>query len=438
MRISVFDLLNGAINLSFANDAAEQFKELTLDYPTIDSREANQNSLFFALRGKNSHGHEYVETFFNNGGTLAIVEDRSLFASINRPIIEVPDSLVALHQLAKWWRAKLHGKIFAVTGSMGKTTVKNCLAAILTESGLKGSASFKSFNNHTGVPLTLLRAEQDDQFVIVEMGMNHPLEIARLAEIAKPYDGIITTVASVHIGNFKDISEIAKAKFEIAAGMNNSNILILPEDSLEVANYLAHNRVKPIIRYIGPKAGPNNVSYDRVINNGLEGFTATYTINEGRHITASSPLIGIHHAHNVACAIAGATVVNPEISDKSLIDGIKLTPHGENRGELIPLTDSTKLFMDCHNANPYSMKAFLELLSSAINFEDTLLILGDMGELGETRAGAWVERVALPNCRQWSKRNYPCWAGDEAYLSPAIKRQDIISKVVSKHKRSNE
>ncbi len=191
-----------------------------------DSRLIKGGELFIALKGEKTHGHEYVKDVLDRGAALALVESKAIKDVDLERIIVVKDTLEAYGKLASWWRDKTNIKLIGVTGSVGKTTVKEMLSRILMETGV-GTYSQKSYNNHVGVPYTLSQISLDHKWAVIEMGMNHTGEIEYLTKIAKPDVAVISKLAPAHIENLGSLEKIAEAKLEIIKGLKQNGTLIL-------------------------------------------------------------------------------------------------------------------------------------------------------------------------------------------------------------------
>jgi UDP-N-acetylmuramoyl-tripeptide--D-alanyl-D-alanine ligase len=204
----------------------------------FDSREVGEGDLFVALKGEQADGHAYLDQAFANGAAAAVVD-----RPIDRPHVLVRDTSTALGGLAKAARSRADAQIVGVTGSAGKTGVKEALHAALDRAS-RGQAhrSVKSYNNHVGVPLSLARMPARTRFGVFEMGMNHPGELAGLTRLVRPHVAIVTTIAPAHIGFFKDESAIADAKGEIFEGLVAGGTAIVPADSPHFARLVAQPR----------------------------------------------------------------------------------------------------------------------------------------------------------------------------------------------------
>jgi len=199
---------------------------------SIDSRTLKPGEAFFAIKGDNFDGHDFIGKAASAGAAIAVVSEDRLVAlgRWNMPLIVVRDVLEAMVQLGRASRARSKAQIVAITGSVGKTTTKDMMRTVLSASG-KVHASVASFNNHWGVPLTLARMPVDTRFGIFEIGMNHPGEITPLVAMVKPHVAMITNVAPAHLGAFDSIEDIARAKAEIFNGIVPGGYVLLNRDN---------------------------------------------------------------------------------------------------------------------------------------------------------------------------------------------------------------
>nr|VFJ65119.1 MAG: UDP-N-acetylmuramoyl-tripeptide--D-alanyl-D-alanine ligase [Candidatus Kentron sp. FW] len=337
----------------------------------IDTRVLSADSLFVALPGQHRDGHEFVSFAANRGAAAAMVERNVAHDSL--PVIAVDDCRYALGRLAGIWRERFTGPLVAITGSNGKTTVKEFLAAIFGKLG-STHATRGNLNNELGVPLTLLGLDQDHRRAVVEMGANHPNEIAKLVRIARPTVGVITQCAPAHLEGFGDIESVARAKGELLAGLDRTGVAIINADD-PYANLwrdLAGNR--------------------RVVTFGLDNpadISADYQLASDQvKLTLKTPLghqeaqIGLPGRHNVLNALAATAAAiaagcSPDIVAKGLmsvgsIDGRLQIKYAQNGARIID---------DTYNANPGSLAAALKVLANYA--EPRWLVLGDMGELGD-------------------------------------------------------
>ena len=192
---------------------------------SIDTRTIRPGDLFVALKAKRD-GHEFINSAFENGAVAALVDHIPESLDTSFPLLVVPDVMEALRAMARFARNRFRGKVIAVTGSVGKTSTKDMLNTILTDQGQTHS-SFASYNNHWGVPLTLTRMKEDADYAVIEIGMNHPGEIAPLSILANPDIALIISVAPAHLAAFKSIEGIAQEKASIAKGLKGDGSIII-------------------------------------------------------------------------------------------------------------------------------------------------------------------------------------------------------------------
>jgi UDP-N-acetylmuramoyl-tripeptide--D-alanyl-D-alanine ligase len=348
-----------------------------------DSRALSPGALFVAVPGERFDGHDFIAGAVAAGARgVLIARGRSLAVPAGVTIVEVDDTVAALGQLARAHRLALRElRVVAITGSNGKTTTKDMLAAILT-SAVGGDAVLKTegnLNNHLGVPLTLLRLTSAHRFAVVEMGMSGLGEIAYLTELARPDVAVIVSIAGVHLEQLRTIENVAKAKAEIFAGLGPLGVAVYPAHEPLLRPYtaaLAHaitfgpEGAGAAIGYDDVRPGPTGVS--------LRLHLAGVTSKAGA--AAHVPLIGRHHASNAAAAAAAARAL--DVGEGSILDGLARVQPGKHRGQLLQLGGRT-VFDDCYNAAPPSMRAALDaLVELTPPGRRRLAVLGDMLELG--------------------------------------------------------
>jgi len=332
----------------------------------IDSRGDCSDCLFVALDGERFDGHNFIRQAEDNGAVATIVEHR---VDSSLPSVQVADSFQALKDLAAWWRAQFVLPVIGITGSVGKTSVKEMLASIFAGLG-KGLVTHGNLNNEIGVPLTLMRLASDDQYAVIEMGMNHAGEIERLTNITKPTVALINNAAAAHLEGLGSIEAVAAAKGEIFSGLSDDGVAVINAD----------DRFAPLWKDLAANR--------RVVEFGLQDadVTASYQLRaDGLDMQVSVfdecfelslSLMGKHNVQNVLAAIAVATAAN--IPCETIAAGLnEYQPIG---GRLNVLRINERVLIDdTYNANPASMQAAIETLAQ---FSNTTLILGDMGELG--------------------------------------------------------
>jgi UDP-N-acetylmuramoyl-tripeptide--D-alanyl-D-alanine ligase len=333
---------------------------------SIDSRTINPGDCFFALRGPTHDGHDHIAGAAKKGAAVAIVEDPSDAEILQ---LVVPDTLAALQRLARWAREHWGGTVVGVTGSAGKTTTKDAIASLLAVQ-YKTGRTIGNYNNHFGVPLSILRLPDDCRAAVIEMGMNHAGEIRALAEIAKPRIGVVTNVGWAHTEYFSNgIEGVALAKRELIEELPADGIAILNADDERVRGFA---KVHP----------------GRTI---LFGFAEEATVRaenlqmcpDGAHfrclgVEFKSPLAGRHGVSNVLAAISVAYAMG--IAPERLPAAVQTLATGKMRGERFERGGVT-VINDCYNANPEAMRSMLEVLRGTPG-RRRIAVLGEMLELG--------------------------------------------------------
>lgn len=376
----------------------------------FDSREVRGGELFVALKGAQQHGHDYISDVLNRGAALALVEDRARFetAPFKNRLVYVSDTLDAFSALGQWWRRELNIPIFAITGSVGKTTVKEMAAHILL--GVSpGAYSQKSFNNHVGLPFTLCSMTREHRWAVVEMGMSHAGEISRISRIAEPDHVGITCISYAHIENFSSLSGIADAKFEIVEGLRPGGALVLRggDQELEAGLRRHGSRANQAVWWVGD-GQQCVVQVSDVKSHGFDGLSFNLALREpgalvsakeskaAEQVRVSMRLLGSQNAYNAGIAAAIARLLVPEISleviarrlESFIAPAMRLrTSHYQTktalRNETGGASQDVWVIDDSYNANPASMGAFLGVAGDLARSGHRVgLIMGDMLEMG--------------------------------------------------------
>ena len=354
---------------------------------TFDSREVEAGHLFVAMPGSVADGHDFVAAAFAKGAAGALVS-----RSVDGPHILVADVAKALTDLAIASRARVTGTVIGVTGSVGKTSTKEALFAALDrfERG-KVHRSVKSYNNHTGVPLSLARMPRDSEYAVLEMGMNHAGEIAALTRLVRPHAALITTVASAHIEHLGSMDAIADAKAEIFEGLDDDGVAIVPEDSPWCDRLLKAARPYAS-RIVTFGTGEADVAAIHAVRSEHGGSLVTARLVESE-LTFTIAQRGDHWVSNALAVLAAVEAVGADLA----LAGLALADMGglKGRGERhqLPAGGGHYLLIDeSYNANPASMAATLEALGSERDVGRRIAVLGPMRELGE---GADAMHAAL-------------------------------------------
>lgn len=356
----------------------------TADGVSIDTRSLQRGDIFVALPGEKVDGHAFVLPAFEAGAAAALVQD-GFAADLpdGAVLLPVPDVLAALEALGRAARARSRAQIAAVTGSVGKTGVKQSLAAALAGSG-KTHAAEKSFNNHIGVPLTLARLPADADYAVFELGMNHAGEIAALVDMVRPHVAIITTIGSAHIEHFASMQDLAAAKAEIIGGLTAGGTAVLPRDNEFYPQLAAAAQGVETVAFSADGAED---AAARVLQARLHDRCSCVTaIIGGDEIAYKVGAAGRHHISNSLAVLAAVQRLGGDmaLAALSLADSVGLAGRGRRHNighDEAPVT----LIDESYNANPTSMAAALEALGLVprLGRGRRIAVLGDMAELGE-------------------------------------------------------
>ena len=346
----------------------------------FDSREVGPGDLFVAMKGEASDGHLYLDQAFAQGAAGAIVSEPCA-----HPHVLVADSFTALQMLGRASRARSGATIIGVTGSVGKTSAKEALFAAL-DRGAPGAVhrSVKSYNNHTGVPLSLARMPRDARFGVLEMGMNHAGELAELTQIVRPHIAVVTAIAPAHTEFFRDESAIADAKGEIFAGLEPDGVAIIPFDSphRDRLTAAATPHAARIVTFgIAKGADVRAIETVRLAT----GATFVTVQQDGRELSFTMAQPGMHWVSNALAVIACVEAAGADLG----LAGLALAELGGLQGRgarfMTTLADGQALVIDeSYNANPASMRATLAVLAKEPGRH--VALLGEMRELGEASA----------------------------------------------------
>jgi UDP-N-acetylmuramoyl-tripeptide--D-alanyl-D-alanine ligase len=359
-------------------------ENLRISQVATDSRSLGQRDVFVALRGENFDGHEFAQTAIERGA-IALIVDHPLEISkdLTIPQLIVSDTLVAYQKIAQWWRNQFSIPIIGITGSVGKTTTKELIAAALSLHG-KVHKTQANYNNEIGVPKTLLEITPDHDFAIIEMAMRGRGEIALLAQIAQPTIGVITNVGTAHIGRLGSEQAIAEAKCELLAEMPDSSMAILNQDNERLIKTASQVWSGQIVTY-GLEGGD------------IHGKLIDFQTLEVENSIFPLPLPGRHNALNYLAVLAIAKVLG--LDWESLTTGLTVDLPG-GRARRYDLGNDILLLDETYNAGLESMLAALDLLQETPG-KRRIAVIGAMKELGERspefhqRVGAKVKKLGL-------------------------------------------
>jgi UDP-N-acetylmuramoyl-tripeptide--D-alanyl-D-alanine ligase len=356
---------------------------------SIDSRAVGRGQLFIAIRGPRHDGHDFVAAALQAGAEAAVVADDRISSypgEIRGRLFAVGDTLAALQGLARAVRRAWGRRIAAVTGSVGKTTTKEILAALLGAK-FRVLKSEGNLNNEYGLPLTLLRLDPEDQAAVAELGMSHRGELRRLAEIAEPEVGVVTRVAPVHLEFFASIDEIALAKRELIEGLSGpESVAVLNADDPRVACFAEVARGRVLTFGCGSRA---QFRAERIQDRGAAGSEFEF-VTPGERARLALALPGRHNVENALAALTAASVW--DISAAEAADVLGNIRVGEMRGRLLQFAAGFALINDSYNSNPVALAAMVDLLANTRaaqtgladsgNYRRRILAAGEMLELG--------------------------------------------------------
>jgi UDP-N-acetylmuramoyl-tripeptide--D-alanyl-D-alanine ligase len=353
-----------------------------------DSRNIVNNQLFVAIKGENFDGNTFASAAIKQGAAAVLVSDANTQA---RPAVLVNDSRMALGALAKNWRNQFQMPLLAVTGSNGKTTVKEMLAAILSAAGKNVLATQGNLNNDIGMPMTLLKLRAEHTAAVIEMGMNHLGEIDYLTRIAQPAVAVINNAGTAHIGELGSRDNIAKAKGEIFAGLADNGIAVINADDDYAAYWKSLNVGKKIITFGLNK--PADVSATFVQKDGINQVNLT---TPSGSVNFNLAMLGKHNISNALAASAAAVAL--DISNADIASGLSGMQAVKGRLQRKAGFNGAALIDDTYNANPDSMKAAIDVLATHKN---SIFVMGDMAELGadapqmHADIGAYAKQKAI-------------------------------------------
>lgn len=355
-------------------DAIHIGQNIIIHNITTDSRISSESSLFVALDGLNFNGHDFIDLALASGASALLV-NRSFPLKV--PQLVVPDTRRALGLLGAWVRQQVPARVLALTGSSGKTSVKNMTAAILRERG-RVLSTINNFNNDIGVPLTLLRLTPEYDFAVIELGANHSGEIDWITYLVKPETALVNNLSASHLEGFSSLTGVAKAKGEIFRGLSSSGIAIINSDSHDLSNWQLILKEQIIWRFaLKAKNGidffASNIQSDHL--------ASKFTLHspQGSCQVKMKQLPGSHSITNALAASALALSVGVDLD--AVVSGLEKMTAIPGRLFPINLGPGRILLDDSYNANVGSMTSAVQVLANMPGYR--VIVVGDMAELGE-------------------------------------------------------
>jgi UDP-N-acetylmuramoyl-tripeptide--D-alanyl-D-alanine ligase len=372
-----------------AVDGRRHGDDVSVNDVTTDTRALGAGDLFIALKGERFDGHDFIAAA-RDGGAAAAMVSRTDVTTL--PVVRVDDTRRGLARLAEAWRGRFSLPLVGVTGSNGKTTVKEMIAAVLRRRGAT-LATEGNKNNDIGMPLMLLRLTPQHAYAVIEMGANHPGEIAVLSALARPTVAVITNAGPAHLKGFGSLDGVARAKGELLAGLAADGVAVLNAD----------DTYYPLWRELAGRRRCVSCGVDRAadvtaaaITHGAAGVTFDLRTPNGTR-SVSLRLAGVHNVRNALAAAAAALAAGADMDDVKR--GLEAVAPVHGRLDAQPGIHGSRLIDDTYNANPASLQAALQTLAAAPG--DTYVVLGDMYELGDAsadlheQAGRWIREAGV-------------------------------------------
>jgi UDP-N-acetylmuramoyl-tripeptide--D-alanyl-D-alanine ligase len=382
--------MSGALSLRFTLDELLDATGATLVRPpsqlrviegvTTDSRAALPGGLFVGIPGERFDGSDYAAqaALLGAGAVLVSKEKAAAVASqVTSAAVLAADSVMrAFALLARWHRRRMPARVIAVTGSNGKTTTKEMIAAVLSKVGAT-LATEGNLNNEIGTPITLLALRPEHRFAVIEIGMNHEGEIGRLTAMVEPHVGVVTLAAAVHTENLGGIEGVSRAKGELFHGLPLDSVAVVNADDL-LMRERSRWAGRPTLTF--GRAENADVRLVQVLSHDARGIGAIVRVGGQEH-RVQLPVVGLHNAMNACAAIAASLAVGAPMD--AILEGLaEARPPGRRlRLSSIPGTGAT-LLDDCYNANPASTLAAIDTLAELVPAGHRIAVLGDMRELG--------------------------------------------------------
>lgn len=382
---------------------------------TIDSRKADKNVLFVPLKGEKADGHYYILSALEKGAVAISERDISDTSSA---IVKVKNTRIALGDIARYYKMKYPVKAVSITGSVGKTTTKDLVYAVISQR-YKTHKTPNNFNNDIGVPLTVFGIEKEHEAAVIELGMSHFGEISYLADIARPECAIITNIGMSHIENLGSQEGIFRAKMEIAERFTSENTLIVNGDD----KYLKTIKDTPykVVRF--GMSDNNDVYAKDIVNNGLKGMEFT-VVHPNGEFRAELMQPGEHNIYNALAAVCAG--LNMGVSETDIANGLKNCEYTASRLEIID-RNGTEIINDCYNSSPDSVRAALKVMAYSLKSRK-VAVLGDILEMGEYAKDAHFDLGKTVSCMGV---DLLITAGDNAKFIAQGAKEDGMENVIS-------
>lgn len=384
-------------------------QDVTVEGVQFDSRQITPGQLFVPLVAERD-GHTFIQDAIANGATASLWGQGELSTRPDCPIIQVSDTLSALQQFATSYLEQVNPQVVAITGSNGKTTTKDMTAAIAS-SVYRTHYTAGNFNNHIGVPLTILNMSMDTEVLILEMGMDHPGDLVTLSRLAPPDIAVITMIGEAHIASFGSREAIAQSKLDITTGFKPTSQLIYPGDEP-----LLKEACASVKGYCFGASPVNNLRAKEIVTT---KYSTTFTLVDDAATCVTIPVPGKYNVNNALAALSVGIALG--IPTKQSVEALAHFTLTKQRLEWLPGISGSYLLNDAYNASPSSMRAALEYFQSIDHPGRTILVLGDMRELGMMSKEAHESLGEVIDCNQV---DYICLYGSEMQqLYKTLKKQ---------------
>ncbi|MYL42345.1 UDP-N-acetylmuramoyl-tripeptide--D-alanyl-D-alanine ligase [Virgibacillus massiliensis] len=409
---------------SFLQEFTGQLKNRSIDHVYTDSRLEKQNGLFIPIIGENFDGHDFAEQAIDNGATAILWDTtKKLPANIPStfPVFKVDNTINALQQIAFHYRHEVNPTVIGITGSNGKTSTKDIVAAVMNRK-YRTHFTDGNLNNHIGLPLTILTMPTNTEVLVLEMGMNNFGEIQTLSEIANPDYAVITNIGESHIEFLGSREGIAKAKLEITSGLAEEGQLIVDGDEA-LLQHVHHKRNVQT-------CGFHKNNQKRISSVQLKHQQTIFKLNDEPY---TIPFLGEHHAKNAAFAILLGELLHIEKEEiQTAFSNMEKTAM---RFEWITGRNEATLINDAYNASPTSMKAAIRVVKQLAHFQEKILVLGDVLELGEQSESyhcSIAEEITKPITKVFTFGN------DAKYITEALKAKQMTDEILAMHYTSQD
>ncbi|WP_018151924.1 UDP-N-acetylmuramoyl-L-alanyl-D-glutamate--2,6-diaminopimelate ligase [Leeia oryzae] len=382
--------------------------DVAFNHVTHDTRAVQPGSLYVARKGAAMDGHALIPQALAAGAVAALVEDIPA-EGYGCPVIQVANTDLALGRLAAWWRGRFRIPVAAITGSCGKTTVKDMLASVCASAvgAANVVATEGSFNNHTGLPLTLLRLRDNHRYAVIEMGMNHPGEIAYLTQLTRPTVAMVNNAQPVHLEGVGSLDGVARAKGEIYAGLARNGTAIVNAEDAYAPYWKSLNTQHKTVTF-GFENADVTVSGECLP---LESHICLHGAQGDFKTTLPTP--GKHNVLNAAAVTAVAQALG--LADQDIAAGLANYKGSKGRLQQKPARFGGRLIDDSYNANPASMRAALDVLSALDG--QRIYVMGGMGELGTDSKAL---HAGVGEYARGKVEHLLCWGGDSAEAAAAF------------------